>query len=342
MSGTSLDGVDLAYVQLQYPGSYTILQAQTIPYSAEWRNRLTRASELPSAELLRLNAQYGKYLGEQCLTFMRERGIAKAEVDFLASHGHTIFHAPADGYTYQIGVGPELNAVSGITTVTDFRTADVALGGQGAPLVPIGDRDLFSQYDGCLNLGGFANISLTHTNQRIAFDICPVNFVLNPLAQALGKPYDADGEIARKGTIQTELLQALNALNFYRQKPPKSLGAEWVQSNIESLLTSAQAEPKDLLATFTEHAAAQISATLKAYALQNVLVTGGGAYNQFLLQRVKAKFKGKITVPDSTTIEFKEALIFAWLGLLKLRNENNVLASVTGARRNHSAGIVYS
>jgi anhydro-N-acetylmuramic acid kinase len=341
MSGTSLDGLDVACVTLTTKGFFSIESASTFPYSELWEEKLRQAPQLSATALLALNAQYGTYIGQACLEFFKQKKIDPASIDFIASHGHTIFHVPANGYTYQLGNGPHIKTVTGITTVCDFRSADVALGGQGAPLVPVGDKDLFAQYDACLNLGGFANISFKHQRERIAFDICPVNYVLNSLAKQLNEPFDAGGNLAKTGKPLPQLLQALNQLEYYRRKPPKSLGAEWVEEQVSPLLASAAAKPQDLLATFTLHSAQQIAKILEHYGLNQVLATGGGVYNQYLLKLVKQFFKGALILPEDNLINYKEALVFAWLGLLRLQEKNNILASVTGANTDHCGGLIY-
>jgi anhydro-N-acetylmuramic acid kinase len=341
MSGTSLDGLDIALVHFTGNGDFKLMAATTLPYSLAWRDDLRQAVHLSAPDLLALNARYGTFLGQCCLGFLADENISPQEIDCIASHGHTVFHAPAKGYTYQIGCGPQIKTVTGITTVTDFRTSDVALGGQGAPLVPQGDADLFGQYQACLNIGGFANLSFKHQNKRLAFDICPTNIVLNELSAKLGKTYDHGGEIAQSGTISAALLKKLNALDFYHAHAPKSLGYEWVQQFIWPIIEASALSPQDALATFTQHAAQQVANNFKSYGLSQVLVSGGGAYNNYLLQLIKKHTAVELVLPAKEIIEFKEALVFAWLGLLRLQNKPNVMASVTGAQKNHSSGIVY-
>ncbi|MGB0175544.1 MAG: anhydro-N-acetylmuramic acid kinase, partial [Owenweeksia sp.] len=237
--------------------------------------------------------------------------------------------------------GPELFARLGIPVVCNFRVQDVALGGQGAPLVPIGDELLFSDYDACLNLGGFANISSSRNGKRLAFDICPVNFILNPEARKLGKPFDDKGQVARQGKANPNLINALEKIPFYRQEPPKSLGAEWVNHEFLPVADSFSSEPPSLLSSFTHHIADCVASVLKQYAIKRTLVSGGGAYNTYLLELIRSKSNMELIVPEPGIIEFKEALVFALMGVLKLRNERNVLGSVTGARNDHSSGIVY-
>jgi anhydro-N-acetylmuramic acid kinase len=343
MSGTSLDGIDLAYIAFAKSDSwkYKIHKAITIPYSEIWKERLQNGIYLSETELQILNVEYTKYLGGIILNFIQSIHdiSAFAGIDAVCSHGHTILHQPEKGITLQIGNLPQLASYIQQTVVCDFRMQDVALGGQGAPLVPIGDQLLFPEYDYCLNLGGFANVSFKNNNNRIAFDICPVNIVLNKLAELLGAPFDEGGQLAEKGSLIPGLLQELNAQEFYKLLTPKSLGLEWVQTHIFPVLKKSDAHTKDLLHTFTEHVAIQLANTFVEKA--TVLVTGGGAYNSYLLKRLKNYKNLNLNLPSKEVIEYKEALVFGLLGVLKLRDEVNCLASVTGAEKDHSSGAVF-
>lgn len=339
MSGTSLDGLDICLTWFGEGENFDwrLERAETISYSEEWLEQLKSAEKCSGAELIRLDREYGNYLGEQVNLFLKSIP-AEQQPAFVSSHGHTIFHRPDLGFTYQLGSGASLAATCGISVVNDFRSQDVALGGQGAPLVPIGDRLIFGEYDYCLNLGGFANISFEQAGKRIAFDICAVNYVLNRLAQREGKLFDENGTLAAKGKNIPELLAQLNALSFYKKSPPKSLGREWVEEIIFPLL-SANEKTEDLLRTFMEHSAEQISAVCASRG--KMLVTGGGAHNGFLMELLREKCKAEIIVPDKKIVEFKEALIFALLGWLRWNGKTNVLAEVTGAKSDSCSGSIY-
>ncbi len=339
MSGTSLDGLDIVYVRFDSENlkNYQILKAETIKYSDKWTNQLKNAFEYPAVKLARLDAQYGFFLGEKINEFIQKHQIN--QIDLIASHGQTIFHNPSEYYTTQIGSGAHINAVTKIKTISDFRTQDVALGGQGAPLVPIGDRLLFGQYEYCLNIGGFANISFEKDGNRIAFDICPANIVLNHYTRKLGLDYDDQGKIARSGKLISGLLNKLNQMDFYKDNQPKSLGWEFVETDIIPLIEQYNSSIADILHTFVEHIAIQIGQKTRQ---GNILITGGGAHNQYLIERIQKHSRAKVIIPDQTTIDFKEALIFALLGLLRDQNKNNVLASVTGSKINHSSGIIFN
>ncbi|MDR1974247.1 MAG: anhydro-N-acetylmuramic acid kinase [Bacteroidales bacterium] len=336
MSGTSLDGIDLAYCEfeLQQNGKwkFEIKKHETIPYTEIWRKKLKNAPLLSGLDLSLLSVEYGHYTGQCIREFIRSN---KLEPHFAAVHGHTVFHQPERKLTLQIGEGSAIAAQSGLPVITNFRTLDVALGGQGAPLVPIGDILLFSEYDYCLNLGGIANIS--SSSSRIAFDICPCNMALNFLAEQQGQDYDKDGEIARKGTVQPNLLAKMNALEYYDKKPPKSLGIEWFEKKFKPLLTSG-ATTEDLLATTIEHIAIQIAANSSN---GKMLITGGGALNKFLMERIEHQTSANVVPAPENIINYKEALIFAFLGVLRLQQQTNTLASVTGATKDSTGGSIY-
>jgi anhydro-N-acetylmuramic acid kinase len=347
MSGTSLDGLDLVAVGFWQTGEkwqFKIEAAETLEYAAEWKNRLKNAPELSGEELIQLHTEYGRFLGSETKRFITENHF---QPDIVASHGHTIFHQPEKGFTFQAGSGFEIAAVTEITTVADFRSGDVALGGQGAPLVPVGDRLLFSEYEYCLNLGGFANISFEKNGKRIAFDICPVNIVLNHFAEKQGFYFDKNGEMGRKGKVNSELLKKLNQLDFYRAEPPKSLGREWVEKVFMPVLSDFEITEEDKLRTVYEHIAQQIAGKIGGgEGTDNgggkMLVTGGGAFNAFLIELISGKTQVELVIPANEIVNFKEALIFAFLGMLKIRGEINCLASVTGAKCDSSVGIIYS
>ena len=340
MSGTSLDGLDICHAKFSYPSyDFQIVEAETITYNQEWKNRLKNSIYLSAEKLQELHSDYGFFLGEAVYRFIKDKNIKN--IDCIASHGHTVFHNPKSRYTLQIGHGAAIAAKTCIRTVCDFRAQDVLLGGQGAPLVPIGDQLLFPQYDACLNLGGFSNISFNQNGKRTAFDVCPVNIVLNFIAKLENQDFDRDGILARKGKIILPLLNKLNKLEYYSLLPPKSLGIEWCVKNIFSLIENSEESAEDLLATFTLHIAEKIAETINSNHLKNVLTTGGGAKNPFLMELIKAKNPAEIFIPDEELIDFKEALIFAFMGMLRLENQVNILSSVTGAVKNHSSGIIY-
>ena len=343
MSGTSLDGIDLAHIQFTISDGrwgFSVGQAATIPYTQQWVERLQEAVGYTYGQLAELNAEYTQLCGGTIKSFMVQNGITG--LDAVCAHGHTILHQPHKGITLQIGNLPQIAMLTGQTVVCDFRVQDVQLGGQGAPLVPIGDRLLFGRYDYCLNLGGFSNISFEEDGRRVAFDICPVNTVLNHYAQLLGHEYDDGGTIARGGRVISELAAALDALDFYAQPYPKSLGFEFVKQEVFPLIERYDATPQDKLHTFIKHIAGQIAAVVLYNGEGSLLVTGGGAYNGFLIESLQNLLPNtQVVVPDDKTIQYKEALIFALLGVLKLRGEVNVLASVTGAGHDHSSGCIY-
>ena len=286
-----------------------------------------------------LDAEYGRFLGTAVRNFAQRYDISD-EVDFVASHGHTVFHRPDLGYNLQIGNGAWLHAVSGFKVICDFRTLDIAFGGQGAPLVPIGDKLLFAEYDYCLNIGGFANVSFDDDDgRRIAYDLCPANYCLNRLMRTCGQEYDKDGLVARSGKVNTKLFDALNALDYYHRPAPKSLAQEWVDAELTPFVENCNDTLANKMATLTEHAAFQISRPFKAGS--SVLITGGGAYNTFLNERILA-YKDLVCVkPNPAIIDFKEALVFAFLGLRRATGQPNCLKTVTGALHDSVSGQMY-
>ena len=345
MSGTSGDGLDMAYVhfELLENWSFEIEEAVTFPFPPDLGEKLSKAHLLPALELAQLDVDFGKWMGIQVKDFCRQFQIKPLAV---ASHGHTVFHQPATGLSFQIGNGWALHQASGQKIINDFRMLDVQLGGQGAPLVPIGDQLLFPRVDFCINLGGISNISMEYEGKRIAFDCSPFNLLLNAEAQKLGKPYDEGGEIARSGEVNPTLFEALNQIPFYSKNESKSLGREDMERDFFPLIKMSNLSPADTLSTLVEHFAFQVGSLITTFPKRgkpSVLITGGGAYNSYFLERLDHYLKKNWVQleADSELIEFKEALIFAFLGVLKLRGENNCLASVTGASRDNCGGTIY-
>ena len=341
MSGTSLDGIDLAYLHFNkgQDWEFSIITSETIPYSSEWKEKLSEAINFNIEELQSLDENYTTYLAGIISEFIEKHEIT--DLDAVCSHGHTVKHEPENGITLQIGNLPELAVLTGQKVICDFRVQDVALGGQGAPLVPVGDALLFPQYRYCLNLGGFANISTSEGGKRIAYDICPVNTVLNYYAEKLGFDYDKDGDIARSGQIIPQLLEELEGLSFYKLPPPKSLGIEWVNKEVFPVLKNYESDIPAVMRTYCMHIALQISKELGNDDTAEVLVTGGGCFNIFLIQQIKKMTTAKLVIPPVEIINYKEALIFGFLGVLRLREEINVMSSVTGAMQDHSSGMIY-
>ncbi|MBK9177282.1 MAG: anhydro-N-acetylmuramic acid kinase [Flavobacteriales bacterium] len=336
MSGSSLDGLDVALCILTLQRgkwSYRIEEARTIPYPAILRERLLTVMSGSAWELAQLDAELGRFIGNAC-----KRYSGRAEL--IASHGHTIFHQPDKGFTTQVGSGAMVATTSAITTVCDIRSTDVALGGQGAPLVPLGEQLLFPEYNAFVNIGGICNVSLHGPKGIVGYDVCIGNQALNFLANEMGEAYDAKGALARSGSVHEPLLAALNALPFHRQKPPRSLGREWFDAEVRPLIANKRIPLHDRLRTVVEHIAQQLAkALLKANG--PVLVTGGGAHNRFLMERLRKLAHTPIEVPDQRTVDYKEALVFALLGVLRMRGEVNALACVTGAKRDSVGGAVH-
>jgi len=341
MSGTSLDGLDIAWCTFKRDNRwhFELHEATTISYDELWRDRLRTAHTLSGMELAQLHVDLGKLHGAWVKEFMGEHSV---HVDFIASHGHTIFHQPHLGTTLQIGSAPHIAAATGVDVIADFRTTDVAHGGQGAPLVPIGDLWLFGNYPMCLNLGGIANVSVKESLHMEAFDIGLCNMALNHFAEKLGIAYDRDGALSRMGSVNESLLEQLNSLDFFKQLAPKSLGKEFWVNEFLPVIDRAVVTMHDALRTITEHIAIQIAEALRKREQGEILVTGGGAHNGFLMERIAAHTQHRVVVPEKKIVEFKEALIFAFLGALRMAGEPNALASVTGAKRDSVGGAIYS
>jgi len=341
MSGTSLDGLDIALCRFDESEEHiaaNILNAVTIPYDDQLRQQLAKAHTLNAVEFSLLHNEFGRFIGKHVQQTIRK-------FDFhplcIASHGHTVMHHPTQGLTVQIGNGAYIASLTGIDTVCDFRTLDVALGGEGAPLVPFGDIKLFSQYDSALNLGGFSNITFTRTFPPLAFDICPVNIILNDLAMKEGFEFDRNGAMAASGFLIEPLLKELESISLYQNNVKPSLSREWVEQNIHPVIQKYTFSTPDLLRTYSEHIALRISHVLNTYSPINCLVTGGGAYNSFVIDRIRHLTKTSLIIPDDFTIQYKEAFIFAFLGLKRLYIEMNIHSFITHASKDTSSGIIW-
>ena len=340
MSGTSLDGLDIVYVKFTQNESWSfkIINSKTYKYEDSTTEILNEISRKSIKEIKEIDVEYSKKLAKMINEFINEFSINK--IDFVSSHGHTAIHDPSNLITYQMGNLSTLSKEINQKVICDFRVQDVKLGGEGAPLVPVGEKYLFQEYDSFINLGGFANISNHKGESLIAYDICPVNIVLNNLSKKIGKDFDDKGSIASSGKLIINLYEELEKLEYYQSSPPKSLGIEWVDAKIFPLINKYFDYPiEDLLNTLSNHIANQISNNLNDF--DKVLVTGGGAYNDYLIDIIRSKTDSKIIIPSKNIIEFKEALIFAFLGVLKYLNINNCYSSVTGASKDHCSGNIF-
>ncbi|MEM9389944.1 MAG: anhydro-N-acetylmuramic acid kinase [Bacteroidota bacterium] len=345
MSGTSVDGLDMVYCELKHEREewqFELRAAQTIDYDDALQLKLKKSTDLSALDLLKLNVDYGIWLGEKVNTFRQKFGI---KTDYVASHGHTVHHRPENGITYQIGDGQQLANVTGLTVICNFRSKDVSLGGQGAPLVPVGDKYFFSEYNFCLNLGGISNISFDKDGKRLAYDIGLANMILDYLAAQIDLKYDEEGRVAKSGALNESLFRELNALSYYELSFPKSTGYEWFAESVIPLLKSSDISIVDKLCTAVHHVAYSVARDVKKFAGNGseMLVTGGGAKNNFLVDCLKSYLAGSVSVhiPNIDIIEYKEAIVFGLLGVLRLRNEVNCLKSVTGAKYDSSGGVIY-
>jgi anhydro-N-acetylmuramic acid kinase len=354
MSGSSLDGLDIAYCRFTVDGAkidWEILEAECVDYDEKWSTRLKKLYSQDGLTFAKTNTYYGHYMAQQVMRFIQKHEI---EPDFIAAHGHTVFHEPEVRFTAQIGDGGAMAALTGYPVITGFRLHDVAIDGEGAPLAPIADKYLFNAYDFCLNLGGIANISSLSTDKLIAFDICATNLMLNFVARQLGFDYDQDGMGARVGTLNHYLLDELNNQDFFTHPYPKSMSNKWVQSRMIPILIRNRMAPEDKLATVTEHIATQITNSIKLIVQREglskpsyqMMVSGGGAFNKFLIERITARcaqegLQVEIVVPEARVVEFKESLLMALMGVLRVENRPNVLASATGAKHDSISGAIY-
>jgi anhydro-N-acetylmuramic acid kinase len=352
MSGSSLDGLDIVFAEFQEQGgkwTFELLKTDCYPYSEEWVSKLQSAINLSARDYQLLHAEYGHYTGQQVNKFMDEHQL-HYKVAVIASHGHTTFHLPGKKMTAQLGDGAAIAAKTQLPVVTDLRAVDVAFGGQGAPIVPVGEKMLLDEYDYFLNLGGIANIS-SNGDKYIAFDVCPANRVLNMLAKVAGKDFDEGGSMAENGVVNNDLFEKLNQLEYYKRTYPKSLANDFGTDVVYPLIKDTRISINDALRTFTEHISFQISKSLGSFSNQNskvekrkLLVTGGGAHNLYLVENLRQKLEElniDVIVPDNNLINFKEALIMAFIGVLRWRQEYNVLSSVTGASRDSIGGALW-
>ncbi len=341
MSGTSLDGLDIAYCIFTFKNNkwdFSIEKAETIIYNPAWRMELSTADTLSGNDLWALHVKFGHFIGKHIHEFVHKHNL---KVDYIASHGHTVFHQPHLGYTAQIGDGASIASESGINVICDFRSTDVAYSGQGAPLVPIGDKLLFADYKYCLNIGGICNISFDNQEHRVAWDVAPANIILNYYSAKLDLLFDENGDIAASGKLNMELLNKLNNGKYYNLPFPKSLGKEYIFKHFIPLIDSFSLSIPDILNTICEHIAVQISRTTNKTNNLKILVTGGGAFNKYLIERIKAHNNNEIIIPCEQIINFKEALIFGFLGVLRLNKQPNCLKEVTGATINNIGGAIY-
>lgn len=355
MSGTSLDGLDIAYCYFSEQDNqwtYHIEHAECIPYSNQWHLRLQKLMFQDAITYLQTHVQFGHLLGTLVNNFIVQHEL-QGKIDFIASHGQTIYHQPENQMTSQIGDGAAISIKTGLPVVCDLRTCDIAAGGQGAPIVPICDKILFAEHLFCLNIGGIANISCKLPNGKIiGYDTSGANLILNQLANDLHLKFDAEGAVAASGILNEPLLQAMNAPHYFDRPYPKSLSAGWVRKSMGGILAkNKHLSVADKLCTSVEHIAMQIAKEIKRIAQQEgialshqqtMLITGGGALNTFLISRIAALAPIEVVVPDAQTVKFKEALAMAFIGILRMRQQANCLSAVTGASYDVVGGAIYN
>lgn len=353
MSGSSLDGLDICFAQIEEirgKWSAQILNADCYPYDAEWVSKLRNAQQLNVPEFLRLHTAYGRYTAELVNRFIEQNEL-QHKVHFIASHGHTVFHEPEANTTFQLGDGASIAAVLGLPVISDLRSLDVALGGQGAPIVPIGDRLLFGDYDLLLNVGGIANITLRKSdNHYVAFDISVANQALNFLAQKIGKEFDESGKIAASGKLIENAIITLNDEEYYKKPAPKSLSNEKSMDMVRAFIENENYSVEDRMHTMVHFIADRIKQSVLQHLPEDslvskkLLVTGGGAFNNYLMQVLSdnmAPLGIELTIPDAEVVAYKEALVMALIGTLRWREETNVLAEQTGATKDSVGGAFW-
>ena len=339
MSGTSMDGLDIScarYYKQTKTWCYDLIAVETFSYNEKIKLDLFKTFN-KVYNIDKMDAQFGSVLADYIIFFLKKYNL---KVDLISSHGHTIFHDPINGYTKQIGLGSVIAEKTGVPVVSNFRQQDIDFGGQGAPLVPVGDQLLFGSYDACVNLGGIANLSFDLNGDRLAFDISPCNMILNFISSKLGQHFDQDGCLAKGGQINLNLLHKLNKIKYYEFNFPKSLGKEYVDEIFISLINQSMMTEQDLLSTCVEHIAIQLSRVFCNFNIKKVLFTGGGVWNKYLMSRISHHAKIDIVIPDDDIVNFKEAIVFGFLGVLRVLNQNNCLSSSTGAYKNHSSGNI--
>lgn len=344
MSGTSLDGLDIVVAKFTNSDnlwSYDLIDFDCIEYASSSAKKLKNAHLLNASDFIMLHADYGDWIGKNVIDFLHRKQITR-KIDVIGSHGHTVLHQPQDGFTFQIGNGANIATTTKISTICDLRSNDISLGGQGAPIVPIGEQYLFPKYKGFINIGGIANIAIHQDDHVLAYDVCPANTVLNQLSKKLGFEFDRNGLFASKGQIDSNLLKELNKFYFYDKSPPRSLHTDVIIQDFMPFFEASTCVIADKLATAVEHIAIQIANEINKYLiLDEVLVTGGGALNTYLIDRIQSHSNAKIVVPETALVNYKEALIMAFLAVLRLNEQENCLASVTGAQRNSVGGALY-
>ena len=344
MSGTSMDGLDIVhitfYLSKKNEWTFKIHNKKTYPYKIDTINKLKKSKNLSTIEILEFDKYLGKIFSNHINNFIKTNKINKKDIHAIGSHGHTVHHRPDIGFTQQIGCGDTIAFNTGINVVNNFRQKDIIANGQGAPLVPIGDKLLFiKKANAFLNIGGFVNICVIG-KKIIAFDICPGNLPLNKVINKLGLDFDNKGILSSQGKINIKILHKLNSLKFYDKKNPKSLGTEWLEKNFFPIINKINS-PEDQLRTIIEHIAIQVSNTFKKLNVKKIYITGGGALNEFLISRIKANTNVKIIIPNKTIINYKEAIIFGFLSVLFLRKEINCLADATGANKDTIGGVLH-
>ncbi len=355
MSGSSLDGIDLSYCSYSTSGDafdWELLNHATYPIPDTWKSRLLHLPEQSAKTFVKTHTYFGHFLSEVINDFIERQKITP---DFIASHGHTIFHEPNKRFTTQIGCGAAIATQTGLPVINDFRIQDISINGEGTPLAPAADLFLFEGYDFYLNLGGIANLTAKTVDQLVAFDVCPANQLLNFLANQINLAYDKDGILAKSGQLLPALMERLRDFEYYRMSYPKSLDNSWIKKEVLSIFQQFEEPVQDKLHTTCKFIAEEITNSLSTVIQSlkmgknnhyKLLATGGGTFNEFLLECiVESNTKGnlpiEVVLPEKEIIDFKEAILMGLLGVLRVQNRPNCFASVTGAKYDTIGGIVH-
>lgn len=348
MSGTSLDGIDA--IVCEFSPTIQSIATHHHPFDPSLKQDLQRLS-LPGDDAIdvlgKAQTELGHVLADAVLALLDKANLSATDIRAIGSHGHTIRHRPGGHHPFTIQIGdPNIIAArTGIATIADFRRADMALGGQGAPLAPAFHRAFFPLPATVLNLGGIANISIVGTETEVGFDTGPANTLLDAWCkQHRGLDYDDQGSWARSGQVCERLLQSLLADPYFKQAPPKSTGKEYFHLDwLAQQLSSQSAE--DVQASLLELTAKTIADAFSAQQITGeIIVCGGGAHNVYLLERLQAHLPAcTLSMSDDFGIgvDWVEAAGFAWLAQQRVLNQAIQLQTVTGASAPVRLGAIY-
>ena len=349
MSGTSLDGIDISLCEIDN-NSIKEIHSSAYPFPSELKEEILEAisGQITLEQLGTLDHKLGLLYAKTLTSFLQKYALRSESICAIGLHGQTLWHAPesANPFTMQLGDPNLVVAATNIKVVADFRRADMANGGQGAPFAPAFHRAIFGEKNcAVLNIGGMANITLLG-EEYLGFDSGCGNVLLDYWAmQSLGVPYDKEGAFATSGEVIEELLEAMLVDPYFAKKPPKSTGREYFNStwlaNTMPLFSSYK--DADVQRTLLELTAKSIANDINRYSVDEIIAYGGGVHNSFLMQRLTQLCKAKIVLSNHYGInaEFMEAMVFAWFAHKRINNEAIDLRTITGARKNSLLGAIY-